>query len=338
MTPPMASPAISDADLARLLGLAGNAPAAPADLVDRIMERLSLESVAQSPMAPVPALRPSRPRRWLRIGIGTGASLLIGTAVAASLAQMPALAPYLQPLLARVATLAGAPPQLPARAAKARPTGTTAPPATPVRIDARLPAPPPADISILPAPILPAPMLAPPAAAPPAAAPTARATPNRAQAARIVAVPAARITADRALPAAAMRRQAAGAIRADLSTAPVAVPDGPGGPGSVLGIAPDRPGLAARAATIIEPRAIAAPPADATTAAPPANQDPAPARLEAALPDSAAERATALAELRAARANGTLTAEQAQRLRSLQQLRAARSARAARDAARRPGN
>jgi hypothetical protein len=158
--------------------------------------------------------------------------------------------------------------------------------------------------------------------------------------AMVAAATTPRSTADQGLPKAALRRQAARANSADPSTAPMVLFDGPNGPDSRispgLGSAPARPGLTARAATIIEQRAAAPPPTDAPPADV-ASQDPAD-RLAAALPATAAERATAIAELRAARAAGKLTAAQAQRLRSLQQLRAARSARAARDAARRPSN
>ncbi|MBU6167341.1 MAG: hypothetical protein KGQ52_14605, partial [Alphaproteobacteria bacterium] len=104
-------PAISDADLARLLGLASAAPPLPDGLVDRIIARL--------PAAPpLPAPRRHARRRWLRPGLAIGASLVLASAVAAGLANPALLRPVIAPLLERLG-VAAPPPARPTRPARA---------------------------------------------------------------------------------------------------------------------------------------------------------------------------------------------------------------------------
>ncbi|WP_164157606.1 hypothetical protein, partial [Sandarakinorhabdus rubra] len=85
----MNMPALTDADLARLLGAASAVPAMSAGLADRIMmAAMPAEPTQITALPPVTALRHSNAgRRWLRAGLATVAGLGLATAVAAGLAR-----------------------------------------------------------------------------------------------------------------------------------------------------------------------------------------------------------------------------------------------------------
>lgn len=279
------TPAISDADLARLLGAASTTPPLPAGLCDRIMAALPADPV---PLPPPTALRPAR-RRWLRPAIAIAASLAIGSAVAAGLVDVPRLAPILAPLLQQLG-VAPAPARRPqptartaARPHPAQPAPAAAPPALatpalpPPRLQAELPAP--AAPATLPTFAPPAPLASRPPAAPARPAPTAIRAAIRAE--HLPDLPARPVL---------------------IAPPPVAIPP-----------LPD--------AVTTAPPAVTAAPDAATDAAESATRS-GPA---ATLPATAAERAAALQALRQARQNGSLTPDQARQLRALQTLRAARA-------------
>lgn len=338
-----AQPAITDADLARLLGLASAAPPPPADLAARLLARVRASPPAALPpialpQSPLPAasLRPARgrpARRWLRIALGSAGSLLMATAVAAGLAQTPMFAAYLQPLLAPLASVIGAKPAPPATAARKRtapptvlplprseapsaPLAQLAPPATPTDLAASLP---PIVPGAVPPPALVAPALR--SAATPQSSPARRALAGMA-AANPGAVPAPRpefgkaaraTTARTAIDRISQRQPLSDAARPQPVPVPPALPE-------LAAANPPTPAAPAIGIAVNSP-STAADPTAAIVADGPAGQPPT-ARTE-----RAAQITDAIAELRAARKAGTLTPAQAQRLRGLQQLRAARAAR-----------
>lgn len=307
------TPAITDADLARLLGAGDRVPAMPAGLADRIMASLPAATTVP-PLPPITAPR-QRPVRWLRGGVAVVAGLSLATAVAAGLARTPLFAPLLAPAMERLAEVTG----LPALAPRPQPRAVPAPAATPVlppaaapqaRITTSLPAPVPQVPASLPAPpLVDAPRAMQPERVqlpdrsardrrPPAAA---RAEPRRSE------IPRAAIDrplADRPIAErAAIERVAAERPLRERPTA-----DGPPLPDAVT------EQLSARAAAPMVPdRPV---------------RDEVAAVADAARPEAAAVTAEIKA-LREARSAGTLTGAQAQRLRALQQLRAARAARGA---------
>ncbi len=303
------APAISDADLAGLLALAGSTPAMPAGLADRIMA-----GVAADPVPLPPPAAPRRPQRaWLRPGrsavLAITASLALASAVAAGIANPALLQPLIAPVLERLGLAPRAPAPPPRAPRPARVTTAAAPPAAAIAGPAPTPAPVAAPPARLPASLAAPPLPDLPRFTPPAPPAAARLRPG--------------------LPATARPERAAlaAAIR------PARLPD----------IAP--PGLPATAAPVLPPppvvAATGAPPAAtgapiAATPAPDAATNPAetstlPLR-PADLPATAADRAAALQALRQARQNGTLTPDQARQLRALQALRAARAARPPREA------
>ncbi len=299
MTTPVFGPAITDADLARLLGAGGAAPAIPADLADRIMAAL-----------PVPALPPAQPTRrrgsrWARGGLVMIAGLGLASAVAAGLARTPFFAPTLAPVMARIAAATGLPALAPPPAAKPVQPNTpsprivlpTAPPSAPARINAALPPP----VLNLPA-IRPETVPAPPNPAPnpaPRLAPPAR-----------PALPAARLENP-------LRERPSPPNRPILQEIPAVLDN-----------------LPARGPTAGPDSATAgAAPATAGTNLPlPGNDSTVPGNEIRALAEGRPEISAEIAALRDARKSGNLTPDQAQRLRSLQQLRALRAARPPRDA------
>ncbi len=166
------APAISDADLARMLGLASPAPPVPDGLAGRIMAALP----ADVPALPVTAAPRRAARRWLRPGMAIGASLVLASAVAASLADAPLLRQVMERigLAEPVAVPKPAPVRVrpvPAAVPAARPARPV--PAAPVQLNARLPDAP---VGALP-PMAPPPVLAGPAAV--AAMPRAVIRPER---------------------------------------------------------------------------------------------------------------------------------------------------------------
>lgn len=338
-------PAINDADLARLLGLASTAPPPPAGLAERIAARMLIEPPAA---APLPALRPVRRRRWLRIGLGTGASLLLATAVAAGLAQAPVIGAYLQPLLAPlVGLMAPEPPRAAAAAAAIKPAARAAPVpvASAALADVAAPQPPPPAAAVpnqLPnpvaAPVVAAPVVAAPsgpAALRPVAGPQRPLTGVPEPRAAAVIARSERTASERVTERAAERQS--GAV---LTTMPNRLPEtraalaerGVAGAEAAAAV-PAVPTAAAADAQRIAPQLAPAPAAAASNQAA-AETAQAGQATDPALPAAGADRAAAItgaiAELRAARKAGRLTPAQAQRLQALQQLRSARAARAPR--------
>ncbi|WP_313669960.1 hypothetical protein [Sandarakinorhabdus sp.] len=309
-------PAISDADLARLLGAGDAAPAMPAGLADRIMAALPA-AASVPPLPPAIPLRRRRPR-WLRAGVAVVAGLGLASAVAAGLARTPAFAPLLAPMIERLAEVTG----LPSLAPRPQTATTTTPrpaplrtAAPPARIEAVLPAP-----ALQSQPSLPAPALL--------EAPHS-ATPDRLAAAR----PAPRRQERRLTTAAPIELRRAEAPRAVIERPVIDRPPIERPLIDRLGV--ERP-LADRPVNAL-PEAVVerlqAHTADTTPAEPALPTQPL-AEAVANRPqdgDRAAEVTAEIKALRDARSAGTLTAAQTQRMRALQQLRAARSARTARD-------
>jgi hypothetical protein len=296
---PSAIPAISDAELARLLGLGSTTPPLPDGLADRIMAALP---VAVLP-APAPPRR-RRPARWLRGGVVLVAGLGLASAVAAGLARTPLLAPALAPVMTRLADVTGLALLAPPRPAAVPPA------ASPVARTLPAPRPP------TPAPALPPPVLvlpAPVATMPPAEAP--------------LQPPGQRPARGRpdAVPAPARLRDARPAERQVPIDRPL--PDRPLLDRPLL----DRPLLDRPLLERPPLERSQLPDPNLTEGAAPAA---AAAPLDADLPrQHAAEAAAELDALREARQAGTLSDDQSERLRSLQQLRQARAARPPRDAA-----
>jgi hypothetical protein len=335
---PANTPAITDADLARLLGAGDRVPAMPAGLADRIMAAVPA-AITVPPLPPITAPRRRKLHgqtgRWLRGGVAVVAGLGLATAVAAGLARTPLFAPLLAPAMERLAEVTG----LPALAPRPQPRAVPAPAATPVLPPA---AAPQARITTsLPAPVLqePASLPAPPLVeAPRAMQPERVQLPDRS--ARDRRPPAAaRAEPQRSeIPRTAIDRPLADRPIAERAAIERVAAERP----LAERLPPERP-LAERLQTERplreRPTADGLPLPDAVTeqlsarAAAPMVPD-GPVRDEvAAVADAARPEAAAVTAeikaLREARSAGTLTGAQAQRLRALQQLRAARAARAA---------
>ena len=324
------SPAITDSDLARLLGAADAAPAVPAGFADRIIAALP----TAAPVPPLPrAAEPRRRRtRWLRAGVAVVAGLGLASAVAAGLARTPFFAPILAPMIERLAEVTGLPALAPrplVAAPRPAQVRAAAPPARPAaRIEAALPAP---AIQMLPS--LPAPPLV----------DTRRAAlPERQLAQR----PATRLRDRRPniAPLPDQRRAESPrpiVERSIIERPPIERPiiERPAIERQIpKRLAGDRPLADRPTATLpdavtdrLQARAADAAPADP---AEPIGHAEAAGGTENQTQGS--ERAAAVTaeikSLRDARSAGTLTAAQAQRLRALQQLRAARAARTAQSA------
>ncbi len=91
------NPAITDSDLARLLGAGSAVPAMPAGLADRVMAGIPAQPLPALPPATAPRRHGGAGRRWLRAGLASVAGLGLATAVAAGLARTPAARPRSHP-------------------------------------------------------------------------------------------------------------------------------------------------------------------------------------------------------------------------------------------------